>query len=72
MRRLILRTTGVLAIGGAIGAGAALVAQTAIKPGHERVPPYREPSPYMNGRYAPATSASDGPRLVPLRQTASN
>jgi hypothetical protein len=48
MRRLILRTTGVLAIGGAIGAGAALVAQTAIKPGHERVPPYRDPSPYSS------------------------
>jgi Flp pilus assembly protein TadB len=33
---------------------------------------YREPMPYMNGRYAPASSASDGPRLVPLRQTASH
>ena len=33
---------------------------------------YREPTPYMNGRYASATSTGDGPRLVPLRQTASN
>ena len=35
---------------------------------------YREPAPYyVSGRYAPSTSrSSDGPRLVPLRQTASN
>ena len=33
---------------------------------------YRGPTPPMNGRYAPATSESSGPRLVPLRQTASN
>ena len=30
------------------GAGAVLVAQGAMKAGHERVPPYREPSPYMS------------------------
>jgi Flp pilus assembly protein TadB len=30
---------------------------------------YREPAPYDNGRY---TSESNGPRLVPLRQTASH
>jgi hypothetical protein len=33
---------------------------------------YREPTPYVNGRYVSAPRASDGPRLVPLRQTASN
>jgi hypothetical protein len=33
---------------------------------------YREPTPYVNGRYASASSTPDGPRLVPLRQTASN
>jgi len=33
---------------------------------------YREPSPYMNGQYVSASQKSDGPRLVPLRQTASN
>ena len=32
---------------------------------------YREPSSYMSGRYASSTT-SDGPRLVPLRQTASH
>jgi hypothetical protein len=34
--------------------------------------PYAEPTPYINGQYVSATRASDGPRLVPLRQTASN
>jgi hypothetical protein len=34
--------------------------------------PYGEPAPYMNGRYASSTHVSDSPRLVPLRQTASN
>lgn len=31
-----------------VGAVTVLVAQTAMKPGHDRVPPYREPSPYMS------------------------
>ena len=33
---------------------------------------YRDPSPYMNARYVPAPREPNGPRLVPLRQTASN
>jgi len=33
---------------------------------------YREPTPYMNGRYASTPSTATAPRLVPLRQTASN
>ena len=33
---------------------------------------YREPAPYVNGRYVSTARASDAPRLVPLRQTASN
>ena len=33
---------------------------------------YREPASYMNAQYVPAPSESSGPRLVPLRQTASN
>src|SRR6476620_167499 len=47
MRRLMFRTMHVLAICGAAG-GAALVAQSALKPGHDRVPPYRDPSPYLS------------------------
>jgi hypothetical protein len=33
---------------------------------------YREPTPYFNPQYASAARESNGPRLVPLRQTASN
>ena len=32
---------------------------------------YREPAPYMNGRYGSTAGDSSAPRLVPLRQTAS-
>src|SRR5262249_30488302 len=46
MRRPMFGTMRVLAV--CVAAGAALVAQSAIKPGHDRVPPYREPSPYMS------------------------
>jgi quercetin dioxygenase-like cupin family protein len=35
-------------LAGFAGAGITLVAQTALKPGHDRVPPYREPSPYLS------------------------
>ncbi len=38
---------GVLLSGCVLLAGT-LLAQTSMKPGHERVPPYREPSPYMS------------------------
>ena len=33
---------------------------------------YREPAPYLDPHYAPAARESNGPRLVPLRQTASS
>jgi hypothetical protein len=33
---------------------------------------YRQPTPYVNGQYVSASRESSGPRLVPLRQTASN
>lgn len=33
---------------------------------------YREPTPYMSPRYASTSSSTEGPRLVPFRQTASN
>ena len=49
------------------GAGVAMMAQGAMKPGHERVPPFREPSPYMS-----AADIQDGlskldPKLVASR-----
>lgn len=33
---------------------------------------YREPAPYLNGRYGSPSGDTSAPRLVPLRQTASN
>jgi Flp pilus assembly protein TadB len=33
---------------------------------------YREPTPYLNARYVPASREQNGPRLVPLRQTVSS
>lgn len=54
-------------IAGLAGAGVAMMAQGAMKPGHERVPPFREPSPYMS-----AADIQDGlskldPKLVASR-----
>jgi hypothetical protein len=65
MQRLTLSITGPLAISAVVGA--ALLAQTAIKPGHDRVPPYRDPSPFMS--QADIKSALDqlDPNLVRSR-----
>ena len=49
------------------GAGAVLVAQNAMKPGHERVPPFRQPSPYMSAADIQAGLAKLDPRLVGSR-----
>jgi hypothetical protein len=48
MRRETLLISATLLVGGLIGASVILMAQTAAKPGHDRVPPFREPSPYMS------------------------
>jgi mannose-6-phosphate isomerase-like protein (cupin superfamily) len=47
-----------------IAAGIGLAAQSALKPGHERVPPYREPSPYMNQADIQAALNKLDPKLV--------
>ena len=49
------------------GAGAVLVAQGAMKPGHERVPPYREPAPYMSAADIQAELNKLDPKLVASR-----
>ena len=49
------------------GAGVALLAQGAMKPGHERVPPYREPSPYMSAAEIQAELSKLDPKLVASR-----
>jgi len=57
-----LTLTGVLA-----GVSGALLAQTAMKPGHDRVPPYREPSPYMSQADIQAGLSRLDPKLVASR-----
>ena len=43
------RETILVAIGFVLaGAAAGVTGQNAIAPGHDRVPPYREPSPYIS------------------------
>lgn len=63
--RVTRQTSAALAF--ILGATAALVAQTAAKPGHDRVPPYREPSPYMNQSDIQTALGTLAPSLVASR-----
>jgi len=67
MRGVTRGALGTLVIGGLLGAGGVLVAQTAMKPGHERVPPYREPSPYMSAADIQTALSKLDPKLVSSR-----
>lgn len=70
MRTIHLKsTTAAVALGLAAltGAGGVLLAQTTMKPGHDRVPPYREPSPYMSATEIQAALAKLDPKLVSSR-----
>lgn len=58
---------GGLLLAGFAGAGITLVAQGAMKPGHERVPPYREPSPYLSAADIQAGLNKLDPKLVASR-----
>lgn len=62
MKSLVL-----MAVAAVAGAGSVLVAQTAMKPGHERVPPYREPSPYLSAADIQAGLNRLDPNLVSSR-----
>ena len=44
-----------------------LVAQSNIKPGHDRVPPFRDPSPYMSAAEIQAAFNKLDPKLVASR-----
>ena len=66
MRRFTTMASGMLACSLA-GAGVALLAQGAMKPGHERVPPYREPSPYMSAAEIQTGLSMLDPKLVASR-----
>ncbi len=70
MRTIQLRSVTIaigLAVAALAGAGGVLAAQTAMKPGHDRVPPYREPSPYMSAAEIQAALATLDPKLVSSR-----
>lgn len=67
MRSFTLKALGMLMIGSLAGAGAVLLAQTTMKPGHDRVPPYREPSPYMSQSEIQTALNQLDPKLVASR-----
>jgi hypothetical protein len=52
---------------GLAGAAAVLVAQNTVKPGHDRVPPFREASPYMSASAIQAELSKLDPKLVASR-----
>jgi hypothetical protein len=66
MHRLVSTTLGMLVCGLA-GAGVALLAQGSMTPGHERVPPYRDPSPYMSAAEIQTALSKLDPKLVGSR-----
>jgi hypothetical protein len=66
MRGHTLKAAALLIVGGFTGASALLLAQ-AMKPGHERVPPFREPSPYMSQADIQAGLNKLDPKLVASR-----
>jgi hypothetical protein len=67
VRTFRITASRVLVAIGVAGAGALLAGQSAIKPGHDRVPPARDPSPYLS--QAEITAALDrlDPNLVRSR-----
>jgi hypothetical protein len=67
MRSTRIHAGALVMLGMVGGAAMVLTAQTAMKPGHERVPPYREPSPYMNPTDIQAALDKLDPKLVASR-----
>ena len=60
--------TILVAIGFALaGAAAGVTGQNAIAPGHDRVPPYREPSPYISASDIQTALNTLDPKLVASR-----
>lgn len=66
MRSVTLKAAGMLLVGSLAGAGIVLVAQT-MKPGHDRVPPFRDPSPYMSQSEIQTALSQLDPKLVASR-----
>src|SRR5260370_33126580 len=58
---------GMLMMCSLAGVGMVLLAQSMMKPGHDRVPPFREPSPYMSAAEIQAAFNKLDPKLVASR-----
>jgi hypothetical protein len=67
MRRDTLLISATLLVGSLIGASVVLLAQTRTTPGHDRVPPYREPSPYMSQADIQSALNQLDPKLIASR-----
>jgi hypothetical protein len=67
MRNLKLITLGTLMMCALAAAGAVLLGQNTMKPGHDRVPPYREASPYMSAAEIQTAFNKLDPKLVASR-----
>src|ERR1700730_5358400 len=67
MRNFNLIAFGMLIMGILAGVGMVLLAQSPMKPGHDRVPPYRQPSPYMSAAEIQAAFNRLDAKLVALR-----
>ena len=64
MRSLKPKALGMIMMGSLAGAGVVLLAQSTMKPGHDRVPPYREPSPYMSAAEIQTAIGQLDPKVV--------
>jgi hypothetical protein len=67
MRIQHLRNVFTAVVFGMAGIGTGILAQNPITPGHDRVPPYREPSPYMNAADIQVALNGLDPKLVASR-----
>jgi hypothetical protein len=67
MRNSRLIAFGMLMMCFVAGIGIVLLAQSSMKPGHDRVPPYRQPSPYMSAVDIQAAFNKLDPKLVASR-----
>ncbi len=67
MRNFKLMALGTLMVCCLAGVGVVLLAQSTLKPGHDRVPPYREPSPYMSAAEIEAALNKLDPTVVGSR-----
>jgi quercetin dioxygenase-like cupin family protein len=66
MRKWQLKVSGTLVMA-SMSVAVTLIAQSTMKPGHDRVPPYREPAPFMSAADIQAALSKLDPKLVASR-----